>query len=65
MKKNKKQFTPKKYGRFEGLVNQLKKETLVLVNLTNARDFAQECFRRGIKVGVGDTYGDGVIIVKK
>jgi len=65
MKKTRKPFTPKTYGRFEGLVNQLKKEKLCLVNLTIAKDFAKECFRRKINIGVGDTYGDGVIIVKK
>ena len=61
-KSNRKAWVAKPSKPFEGLVNQLKKESLVLINLQKAKPFAAECFKRGLKVGVGDTYKDGVII---
>lgn len=50
---------------FEGLVKQLKRESLVLVTFTDVKAFAKECFDRGIKVGVGDVYEDKGIIIYK
>lgn len=49
---------------FEGLIKQLKKETLVLVNLQQAKPFVKACFDQKIKVGVGSVYNGGVIIYK-
>lgn len=49
---------------FDAQIRQLNRESLILVNLVNVKSFANECFRRGIKVGVGDVYNDGVIIYK-
>lgn len=47
---------------FEGLIKQLRKESLVLVNLEKARPFAEACFAQGIKIGVGSVYNGGVVI---
>lgn len=52
-------------GRYEGLVKQLQRETLCLVNLGIARDFAKECFRRKINIELGDEYNDGIIMYIK
>lgn len=49
---------------FEGLIKQLDRETLVLVNIYKAKDFVKACFDQGIKVDVGSTYKDGVVIYK-
>ena len=49
---------------FEGLIKQLERETLVLVNIYKAKDFVKACFDEGIKVDVGSTYKDGVVIYK-
>lgn len=49
---------------FEGLIKQLERETLVLVNIYKAKDFVKACFDQGIKVDVGSTYKDGVVIYK-
>lgn len=67
MKKNNKYQKNQKVRKsnpFEGKIKQLKKETLILVNLDEAKPFVQECFRQRIKVGVGDVYNGGVIIYK-
>ena len=50
---------------FDGLIKQLNKEQLVLVNLNKAKDFVKECGNRGIICGVGSTYKDGIVIYKK
>ena len=50
---------------FEGLIKQLNKESLVLVNLDNAKSFIQECGKRHIICGVGSRYKDGIVIYKK
>ena len=49
---------------FDAQIRQLKRESLILVTLVKAKDFCHECFNRGIKVGVGDTLDDSVIIYK-
>ena len=49
---------------FEGLIKQLERETLVLVNIYKAKDFVKACFDEGVKVDVGSTYKDGVVIYK-
>ena len=63
-KKNRKSFQPKPTKPFEGLIKQLQKETLVLVNIYKAKDFVKACFDKGIKVDVGSTFKDGVVIYK-
>ena len=50
---------------FDGLIKQLNKEQLVLVNLDKAKDFVQECGKRGIICGVGSKYNGGLVIYKK
>lgn len=50
---------------FDGLIRQLNKESLVLVNLDNAKSFIQECGKRGIICGVGSKYNGGLVIYKK
>ena len=50
---------------FEGLIKQLNKESLVLVNLNKAEDFIRECGNRKIVCGVGSRYKDGIVIYKK
>ena len=50
---------------FDAQIRQLNRESLILVNLVNAKSFANECFRRGIKIGVGDTLNDESVIIYK
>jgi len=50
---------------FEGLIKQLNKESLVLVNLNKAEAFVRECGKQNIVCGVGSTYKDGIVIYKK
>ena len=64
MKHNKKNQKVHQAKPFEGLIKQLQKETLVLVNIYKAKDFVKACFDKGIKVDVGSTYKDGVVIYK-
>lgn len=63
-KNNKKNAQVKETKPFEGLIKQLERETLVLVNLQQAKSFVKACFDQKIKVGVGDVYNGGVIIYK-
>lgn len=49
---------------FDAQIRQLNRESLILVTLVNAKEFCHECFKRGIKVGVGDTLDESVIIYK-
>lgn len=63
-KNSKKNALVKETKPFEGLIKQLQKETLVLVNIYKAKDFVKACFDKGIKVDVGSTYKDGVVIYK-
>ena len=64
MKKNKKTQAENK-SRFGGLIRQMHQSKMVLVNLTQAVDFVDECGKRGILVGIGDHYKDGLVIYKK
>ena len=50
---------------FEGKVQQLYQEHVILVNLTEAKEFVQECYNRGCPVGVGSVYNGGVIIYER
>lgn len=63
-KNSKKNVQVKETKPFEGLIKQLERETLVLVNIYKAKDFVKACFDKGIKVDVGSTYKDGVVIYK-
>ena len=63
-KNNKKNVQVKETKPFEGLIKQLERETLVLVNIYKAKDFVKACFDEGIKVDVGGTYKEGVVIYK-
>ena len=49
---------------FDAQIRQLNRESLILVALVNAKEFCHECFNRGIKVGVGGTLDESVIIYK-
>jgi len=62
--KNNRKNEVKETKPFEGLIKQLERETLVLVNIYKAKDFVKACFDKGIKVDVGSTYKDGVVIYK-
>lgn len=50
---------------FEGKIQQLYREHVILVSLTEAKPFVQECYNRGCPVGVGSVYNGGVIIYEK
>lgn len=63
-KNNRKNAQVKETKPFEGLIKQLERETLVLVNIYKAKDFVKACFDEGIKVDIGSTYKDGVVIYK-
>ena len=53
-------------GRFQGLIDQMNrdKHKLVLVNINNAKPFANECIRRGYNIEIGDAYKDSIIIYR-
>ena len=61
-KNNRKNAQVKETKPFEGLIKQLQRETLVLVNLQQAKPFVKACFDQKIKVGVGSVYNGGVVI---
>ena len=50
---------------FDGLIKQLQRETLVLVNLNKLPAFVQECSNRHIVVGLGSTYGESKVVFTK
>ena len=57
----------KNIGRFQGLIDQMNrdKHKLVMVGLSSAKDFANECIRRGYDIEIGDATADGIIIYRK
>lgn len=61
----KKKVVKKSSRSFEAQIKQLKRESLILVSFPKCKAFAQECFNRGIKVGVGDANDYGVILYKE
>lgn len=65
MKQNRKNQKVRKTRPFEGLVRQLNKETLVLVNLNKFDAFKQVLNDADIDYDLGDFFGDGIIVVKK
>lgn len=50
---------------FEGKVNQLKREKLVLCSMLQFEGFKQALGNAHIEYELGDFYKDGIIIVKK
>lgn len=62
MKKNKKVRETKP---FEGKINQLKRETVVLCNMAQFESFKQALADADVDYDLGDFFGDNIIIVKK
>jgi len=62
---NKKNQKVRKTRPFEGLINQLKRETVVLVNMDKFEDFKQALNDADIDYDLGDFWGDGIFVVKK
>ena len=63
-----KQFKNKKVREtkpFEGKINQLKRETVVLCTMNQFEDFKQALADADIDYNLGDFFGDGIIVVKK
>ena len=54
-------------GRFGGLIDQMNRDRhkLVLVNLSIAKEFANECIRRGYDIEIGDATSDGIVMFRK
>ena len=50
---------------FEGKINQLKREKLVLCSLAQFEGFKKALDGAHIEYGLGDFYKDGIIVVKK
>ena len=57
----------KSTGRFQGLIDQMNRDRhkLVMVGLSSAKDFANECIRRGYDIEIGDATTNGIIIYRK
>ena len=63
-----KQFKNKKVHEtkpFEGKINQLKRETVVLCTMNQFEDFKQALADADIDYDLGDFFGDNIIVVKK
>lgn len=56
MKKEKKEMRP-----FEMQIRQMRKNRVILVNISKVKQFVQECENRGIVLGKGAEYENGVI----
>ena len=56
---------PKPAKPFTGMVNQLNRYSLILVNLGKFEGFKKALAERGIDYELGDFYGDGIFVVKK
>ena len=50
---------------FTGMVNQLNRQSLILVNLGKFEGFKKALADRGIEYELGDFYKDGIIVMKK
>ena len=50
---------------FEGKVNQLKREKLVLCSMVQFNDFKKALNEAHVEYDLGDFYGDGIIVIKK
>jgi hypothetical protein len=62
---NKKNQKVRKTRPFEGMMNQLKRETLVLVNMDKFEDFKKALNDADVDYDLGDFYGNGIFVVKK
>lgn len=60
MKKNKNNNRP-----FDNEIRQMRKNKVILLNLVKYNSFRSECDKRGIELGVGSQYGDGIILFEK
>jgi len=56
---------PKPAKPFTGMVNQLNRQSLILVNLGKFEGFRNALQERGIEYELGDFYGGGIFVVKK
>lgn len=50
---------------FEGKINQLKREKLVLCSMVQFNDFKKAMNDAHIEYELGDFYKDGIIVIKK
>ena len=50
---------------FEGKINQLKREKLVLCSLVQFEDFKKALYGAHVEYDLGDFYNDGIIVIKK
>lgn len=50
---------------FEGKINQLKREKVVLCNMVQFEDFKKALNDADVDYDLGDFFGDGIIVVKK
>lgn len=50
---------------FEGKINQLKRETVVLCNMAQFENFKQALADADVDYDLGDFFGDNIIIVKR
>ena len=50
---------------FEGKINQLKREKLVLCSMVQFNDFKKAMNEAHVDYELGDFYKDGIIVVKK
>ena len=64
MKKNKKNQT-RETKPFEGKINQLKREKLVLCSMVQFEGFKKAMNDAHIDYELGDFYNDGIIVIKK
>lgn len=63
--KNQKNQKVRKTRPFEGKINQLKREKLVLCSMVEFEHFKNALADAGIDYDLGDFYKDGIIVIKK
>lgn len=64
-RKNQKNQKVRKTRPFEGKINQLKREKLVLCSMVQFEDFKKAMNDAHVDYDLGDFYGDGIIVIKK
>lgn len=62
---NKKNQKVQKTRSFEGKINQLKRESLVLCSLVQFEGFKKALDCAHVEYDLGDFYNDGIIVIKK
>ena len=65
MKQNRKNKKVRETKPFEGKINQLKREKLVLCTMVQFDGFKKALTDADIDYDLGDFFGDGIIVVKK